>query len=316
MRHLLLACLLLTSLSAHADTLAEARKLFEAFSPAALPALQSILKTEPRNVEAWRMLGISQLRQGEPAAAVESLEKAVKLEPERAELHHLLGQAYGSNINNVGTLSKLSYAGKIRRAFETAVELNPDYIDARTGVMQYYLQAPGMAGGSVDKAREQAAAIARLHPGRGHLARGMLLNHEGKKDEAIKAYRKAVEVAPEYAPARLSLGLALHQMEKLEEAFEVFQTMQQELPDAGQGWYQFGRLALLSGERMEEGEAALRHYLSLPRREGMPEPKFAHLRLGQLLAKRGDRDGARSEIGKAIQLDPRFEEAKKALKEL
>jgi predicted Zn-dependent protease len=314
MRRLLLV--LLFPLAAQADSLDAPRQLLERFDPSALAALQAVARAEPRNVEALRLLGIAQLREGDPAAAVGSLERATRLAPDRAELFHLLGQAYGSNINNVGTLSKLSYAGKIRGSFQKAVELDPDLIDARFGLLQYYLMAPGIAGGSTDKARAEAAEIARRNPGRGNMARAQLLASEGKRDEAIGAYADAVAALPDYAPARMSYGLALFQAERVDEALGAFETMQRELPEAGQGWYQFGRIALLSGKRLAEGEAALRHYLTLPRVAGLPEPKYAHLRLGQILAKRGEAEAARAEIGRALAADPGFAEARKALAEI
>lgn len=308
--------LLLMPFGVLADSLEAPRQMLEQFDPKALSALQQVAKAEPNNVEALRLLGIAQLRAGNPADAVASLERAVKLDPRNAQLFHLLGQAYGSNINNVGMLSKLGYAGKVRGAFETATELDPDFIDARDGLMQFYLMAPGIAGGSVEKARLQAAAIAERSPVRGHMARAALLRNEEKQDEALQAYRSAVQADPQYAPARLSLGLALHSAERSDEALDVFETMQRELPEAGQGWYQFARVALLSDKRLEQGEAAMRHYLSLPRAVGQPEPKYAHLRLGQILAKLGKGDVARSEMQRALALDADFEDAKKALASL
>jgi len=308
--------LLLFPLSVLADSLETPRRLLDSFDPAALPALQQVARSEPRNVEALRLLGIAQLRAGKAGDAVSSLERAVKLEPKNPRLHHLLAQAYASNVNNVGMLSKLSYAGKIRGSFQKAVELDPDFLDARFGLMQYYLMAPGVAGGSVEKAKGEAAAIAQRNPARGHMAQAQLLQQDKQAAAAIEAYRRAVATDPAYAPARLSLGLALHAADRLEEAFEVFERMQRELPEAGQGWYQFGRLALISGQRLEQGEVAMRHYLGLPQSEGLPEPKWAHLRLGQILDKRGDKANAKQQIDLALRLDPDFSEARKALAEI
>ncbi len=314
MRRLLaILVLALLPLLAAADSLETPRRLFEGFDPNALAALQDLTRSEPGNAEAWSLLGRAQLRAGDAESAVESLERAVELEPERAERHYLLGQAYGSNINNVGMLSKLGYAGKIRDAFARAIELDPDHINSRFALLQFFLQAPGIAGGSEDKARAQAAEIAKRSVARGHAARAQLLQHEEKAAEAIAAWRDAVAADPSYAGSRLSLGISLHAAGNLDEAFEVFAAMQRELPEAGQGWYQFGRLAVLSEQRLEQGEASLRHYLGLPRAEGLPEPKHAHYRLGQVLALRGQVDAARTELQRALALDGSFKEAREAL---
>lgn len=314
MRRLCPAVLLaLLPLIAEADSLDAPRRLLESFDPTALSALRDLTRSEPRNAEAFSLLGRAQLRAGDFEAAVDSLERAVELDPERAERHYLLGQAYGSNINNVGMLSKLGYARKIRDAFARAAELDPTHVNARFALMQYYLQAPGIAGGSEAMAREQAETIARLNPARGHVARAQLLQHEDKPAEAIDAWREAVAADPGYASARMSLGLSLHAAGQVDAAFDVFDAMQRDLPDAGQGWYQFGRLAVLSGQRLEQGEASLRRYLQLPRAEGLPEPEYAHYRLGQVLALRGQTDSARVELQRALALKADLKEAREAL---
>jgi hypothetical protein len=44
---------------------------------------------------------------------------------------------------------------------EKAVELNPDNIEARFDLLEYYLQAPAFLGGDAAKAQAQAAEIAK-----------------------------------------------------------------------------------------------------------------------------------------------------------
>jgi len=50
---------------------------------------------------------------------------------------------------------------KVKQHFERAVELNPDNLDARADLKEYYEKAPGFLGGSVEKARQQAEEIAK-----------------------------------------------------------------------------------------------------------------------------------------------------------
>lgn len=47
----------------------------------------------------------------------------------------------------------------MKSAWEKAVQLDPKTVDARESLIQYYLQAPAIAGGSVDKAIEMATEI-------------------------------------------------------------------------------------------------------------------------------------------------------------
>jgi len=55
--------------------------------------------------------------------------------------------------------------------------------------------------------------------------------------------------------------------------------------------YQFGRVAALSGERIERGMEALRKCLTLPPAQGSPGHEAAQWRLGNLWEKKGDKPG-------------------------
>ena len=86
--------------------------------------------------------------------------------PRLAEAHYWLGNAYGNRLGDVGMFGKLKLAPKLRDAFVRTIELDPDYIKARSNLIEFYLQAPDMLGGGVDKARAQAREIgaAKLPP--------------------------------------------------------------------------------------------------------------------------------------------------------
>ncbi len=72
-------------------------------------------------------------------------------------------------------MSKMSMAPKLRDAFEKTVQLDPNNLDARESLLQFYLQAPSVVGGGKDKAQAQAREIAKRDPARGHLAQAQHL---------------------------------------------------------------------------------------------------------------------------------------------
>ena len=63
-----------------------------------------------------------------------------------------LGRAYGRLAEGSSFLSALGYAKKTVRTFERAVELGLSNLEALSDVFEYYLQAPEMVGGWLDKA--------------------------------------------------------------------------------------------------------------------------------------------------------------------
>ena len=69
-------------------------------------------------------------------------------------------------------MSAASLAGKVRNEFEAAVRLDPNNVDARSDLGEFYLEAPGIVGGGRDKAEAQTQALAALDPAKGRLPQG------------------------------------------------------------------------------------------------------------------------------------------------
>ena len=51
---------------------------------------------------------------------------------------------------------------------------------------------------------------------------GIALKEQGKLEEAIEAYNKALAIKPDYAEAYNNMGIALKEQGKLEEAIEAY----------------------------------------------------------------------------------------------
>jgi tetratricopeptide (TPR) repeat protein len=83
------------------------------------------------------------------------------------------GHAFMS-INTAGTLDKMSLAEEGRDAYLQALRIDSSLIEPRIGLAEYYIQAPGIAGGSWKKAGEQAQALLDLPDARGEFLGAML----------------------------------------------------------------------------------------------------------------------------------------------
>ncbi len=128
--------------------------------------------------------------------AVAAGEAAVTRAPDSAVAHLWLGKAYGQKAIHASLFSQLGYAKKSRAEFEKAVALDPSSVEARGDLVQYYANAPGIAGGSMEKAREQVKAIEALDAARGAAMNGYLLAREKRTAEAEAEYRRAVALRP------------------------------------------------------------------------------------------------------------------------
>jgi tetratricopeptide (TPR) repeat protein len=251
-------------------------------APEARKAFETLAATNPDNANIQFYLGRLALQRGEHDQAAKHLEKAVALVPGDSRFHHRLGDAYGLMAQKAGFISKMSLAGKCRTAYEKAVELDPKSVDAHFALLGFYQQAPGIAGGGMDKAHAQALEIKKLDAGRG---------------------RQAIA------------GLYIIE-KKYAEAFAEFEAVLKEKPDDYAALFQTGRLAAISGERLPQGLAALRQCLAQPAPEGQPPHAAAHWRTGMILEKQNDKAGARAAYEAALKSDPKFPQAIESLKKL
>jgi tetratricopeptide (TPR) repeat protein len=96
-------------------------------------------------------------------------EQAVQLDSGNSDYHRWLGRTYGQQAQHAGGKA-FFLARKVKMHLEKAVELNPDNIEARFDLMEYYLQAPAFLGGDAAKAKAQAEAITKRHAAAGRNA--------------------------------------------------------------------------------------------------------------------------------------------------
>ena len=147
-------------------------------------------------------------------AAIAKAEACIKVLPDSAKCHHALGRLYGAAALSSGMMNGIKYASRIKDEFAKAVELDPKNFEARRDLNQFYLQAPGIAGGSVRKALENSDAHGKFNAAQGQLLRAEVHIYEKefeKADSLLSAVRPASDevVARGLPQAWMNLGFAL-----------------------------------------------------------------------------------------------------------
>lgn len=277
---------------------------------------ETALDTESENAQALHYLGRIALDAGDVDEAIERLEKAVALEDATSDYHFWLGVAYGQKIQKVSFFEKGQLAPKLKSEFEKAVEMDPTNIRARMGLTQYYINAPPMVGGSMDKAMEQIEAIKELDPRQGYLFLAQLLTGKKEYDAAETELEAALALDPDDTDIHYQMGMLYQTKEDYGAAFEAFEEAIQIDPKHMNATYQIGRTAVLSGKNLDRGVTCLKIYLETDPGPGQPTWANAHWRLGMLYEKMGQTEMAREEYETALESDPDNKEVKEALERL
>lgn len=294
-----------------------ARELFEAGQHAAAKReLIAIQQTQGHNAEAAYLLGRIALIENHGNEAVRQMERAVELDNHSATYHAWLGNAIREVTPRAGKIRMALNARRMSKEWERAVQLDPDQIEARVALVQFYAMAPGPMGGSIGKARAQAAEVARRNPMRGALARGIIAEVEKNAAAEEAAYREAIVAAPDSSAGHFALATMLARNARAVDAFDVLERYAGRSPDDRWVLYHTGRVAGMSGEHLARGEAALTEFLARP-----PADAYvvflagAHYWLGQIASRRGAKEIAREHYEAALRINP-HSQAKRALKEL
>jgi len=132
---------------------------------------------------------------------------------------------------------------------------------------------------------------------------GVVLDEEGKSEEAMKCYKKAFEIEPEYDGAYMNAGLMLSKQGKREEAMALYERVLSFKPKCAEAHNNLG--VILSGMgRIEEAIAHYREALAIK-----PDYGEARANLGHELLRVGKIDEAYDSLAKAVQELPGKPEA-------
>ena len=251
---------------------------------------QDILKKDPNNLEAHRLLGriylrsLGDVQEGSGSdnvlkLAIEQYEEIVKLDPDSTDDHLLLGRLY--KVNND--------LQKAENEFKIAVAQQPDSEDAVTALALLYTEendyskAAKVLGSVPDSARS-----AKLYSVLGY-------TYEQQKEykKAIQAYRKATELDHDNLDAIRGLAQNLLNDGQLDAALEQYKIVADANPEDAQSYV-----------RMAD----------IYRREGKFDDALENLKKAQSMVQ--DLMEVQYSFAEIYQAQGRYDEAAQALKEL
>jgi tetratricopeptide (TPR) repeat protein len=245
------------------------------------------LATDPKDDVALWHLGRTVLQDPKKRdELIPRAEQCIKDMPRSARCHHLLGTLYGMVASSGSMSAGMKFGGRMKDSYLKAVELAPNDFFARRDLNQFYLNAPGLFGGSVKKAIQGADEYSRFDPARAQVLRAEIHTHEEEFDEAestLAAIKPGnnVEVAEAVQAATTGLGLALVEDGEAARARKLFERQVASDPHYAPAHFGLGR-ALLEQKMPDASIASLKRALELDPRTR------AHYRLGIAYQGKGD----------------------------
>ncbi len=145
-------------------------------------------------------LARAQLRAGAFGDADETIEQLHKAYPEDAEAWYLTGLVKLSLVGEVSIFRKVGMAKQTLAAFENSVRIDPNHLNSRYAILAFYANAPGIAGGDLEKAQSLQPVLDARDPGFGAMAKALLLSKENDNAATEAAYRDAIRLLDRAGP--------------------------------------------------------------------------------------------------------------------
>jgi Flp pilus assembly protein TadD len=209
------------------------------------------LELAPDDVELHNALGWTLFQDGRPAEAVAEYERALAVDPQHAKAHNNLALALvelgrleeaashfktsleieprAEIYSDLGfTLARLGKSDEARSLYRKALELDPSCASAHVNLAVTFVQAGNFA--------EAESHYRQALPGRPtaetHNGLGYVLARQGREDEAVAEFRKAIEVDTKFTAAYNNLADVLAKQGKLEEAADYYRRSLVQKPSA------------------------------------------------------------------------------------
>ncbi len=313
--HRIAVCALLLITSAgrvFADTTQAERLLAQGRVDEANAALRQSLTLQAGDAKAHLLECRVYYAQDMADAAVRECEQAAAIDGSSSDAQLWLGKSYGLKASQANMLAAFSIAKKVHKAFEQAVQLDGSNVAAMCALGQFYVEAPGIVGGGLDKAQALLPRLMAVSPAKGHRLQGLIANKKNDPKTAEAEFKSAVSAG--HGPdAFMDLAQFYQEHGQPDKAVAAIQASIEANRGKDASLVDAASLLMTMQRSPELAERVLREYLASGAKSDDAPAFKVHMQLGDLLAKRGDVTGARKEYGAAVALASGYAPARKAL---
>jgi tetratricopeptide (TPR) repeat protein len=265
---------------------------------------QNALERDPDSAEGLSGLMDSYFSQKQVDEAIAAANAQIAKAPNVSNFYDLLGTAL--------YIAKNDYAGA-EAMLRKAVDLDKTNVDALEKLGKVQVQE-----GASDRALALYLQSIKDNPreARLYVLAGELYEARGNWNQAEAMYREALEISPDYPLASNNLAyIMLERDENVDLAMNMAQTARRGMPDSSNAADTLGWAYYRKGI-YQSAISQFREALRLNKTNGRRDDSVLHYHLGLAYQKAKQMGLARQELERALQLNPRDEDARKALSEL
>lgn len=293
--------------------------------------LDAKIKQHPKDAELYYERGKILIELQQITDAITDFKKAIELDDDEVNYYVALGDAYLRNGK-----SEDSY-----KALNKALELDPDHIEANSkmGELLFY-------SNDLDRAMETLNHLTSIDPNNktAYMLKGFMYKQQGDTANAVHYFRRVIDLYPDFEPAYEELGVLYaqhHNMlgveylktaiqlepnninaiyalamlyqdtENPEQAIELYTRILEIDPQNKFAWHNRGYIEMIL---YQDYDNAIEFFTKAIDADN--QYVEAHYNRGVAYELKGDRNNAAICYRTALQIDPNYEPATKALEQL
>lgn len=257
----------------------------------AIAACHQALKIRPDFTHAYVTLGNALQAEGKIEAAIRSYSQALELQPNFAEVRANIGSMY----------FKMGRLEEAIAHYQQAIALSPELAGAHWNLGKVYHKH-----GNVEAAIACFQRTSELNPqlvgADFHFNLGNRLFGQGKRDEAVESYEKAIAIKPDWAEAYGNIGSARSQQGNLDAAIAYYQKAVALKPELEVLHFNLGN-SFLQQSKYEEAITNYQNTLKIK-----PDWPEVHANLGSCFSMQGRLEEALTSYQQALALKPDWAE--------
>lgn len=181
------------------------------------------LAKKPDPVAVWAMSRV-RTAQHQTQEGIKLAEKAIKLDPSQARFHAQLGAAIMAHLGEVERLEQGALVNRLRKAYEKALELDPNNLVALLGLSRYYWSPPTRTAKDMETAKGLAERAQKIDPFKGTVELGAICMRKADVANALKYFEAASDLKPTDVDTHIACGNLLARLGRRTDARERYET--------------------------------------------------------------------------------------------
>jgi len=242
-----------------------------------------VIETNPRNADAWHLMGCLDHARGRLDDAEHKIKRALDIDPAFPEALNNLGNVYKDQGDILGALA----------AYERALKHIPDFAEAWSNIGD-----ARRLMGDLPAAEKACRRAVTLKPGfaSGYNNLGAVLLDRGETENAATAFDMAARLEPAFLDAHINLSEAFRRLGKLNEAQAAAESAIANAPNNAAAHNALGNVQLARGE-IDRAIDVFAHAVKLD-----PESADAANNMGAALTRAGQPQEALAWFNRALEM--------------